>query len=311
MIPVLSIVLPVFGLIGLGVVGGRSKLFPEAAVNGLSNFVLYVAVPALLFRTIVRSRPFDALNFDIVFAYYGASFVVMIGALALGRYVFGLRGGERASFAMGSMFSNTTLLGVPLVFGAWGEAGLVPLMVIITLHSLVFSTTFFVLHDMAKSGAVGWMSAVRLAVRSIVTNPVIISIVAGLVWAFLGLGLPGIVSSIVDMLGEATIPAALFALGAALAQFPVAGNVKHAVAMATIKLLVHPLAVFVAANWLFELSALELGVATLTAALPGGLMVFLVAQSYGVYVARAGTSLVLSTAGGMVTLSVLIGFFAR
>ena len=311
MIPVLSIVLPVFGLIGLGVIGGRSNLFPEAAVNGLSNFVLYVAVPALLFRTIVRSRPFDALNFDIVFAYYGASFVVMIGALALGRYVFGLAGGERASFAMGSMFSNTTLLGVPLVFATWGEAGLVPLMVVITLHSLLFATVFFVLHDMAQSGAVGWASAVRLAARSIVTNPVIISIAVGLAWAFLGLGLPGFVSSIIDMLGDATIPAALFAVGAALAQFRVAGNVQHAMTMAGIKLVVHPLLVFAAAHWLFDLSALELAVVTLTAALPGGLMVFLVAQSYGVYVARAGTSLVLSTAGGVFTLSVLIALFAR
>ena len=311
MIPVLSIVLPVFGLIGLGVIGGRSKLFPEAAVNGLTNFVLYVAVPALLFRTIVRSRPFDALNFDIVFAYYGASFLVMIGALALGRYVFGLVGGERASFAMGSMFSNTTLLGVPLVFATWSEDGLVPLMVIITLHSLVFSTIFFVLHDMAQSGAVGWASAARLTAHSIVTNPVIISIAVGLAWAFLGLGLPGFVSSIIDMLGDATIPAALFALGAALAQFPVAGNVQHAMTMAAIKLIVHPLLVFAAAHWLFDLSALELGVVTLTAALPGGLMVFLVAQSYGVYVARAGTSLVLSTAGGVVTLSVLIALLVR
>lgn len=311
MIPVLSIVLPVFGLIGLGAIGGRSKLFPEAAVNGLSNFVLYVAVPALLFRTVVRSRPFDALNFDIVFAYYGASFVVMVGALALGRYVFGLAGGERASFAMGSMFSNTTLLGVPLVFATWGEAGLVPLMVVITLHSLLFATVFFVLHDMAQSGAVGWASAVRLAARSIVTNPVIISIAVGLAWAFLGLGLPGFVSSIIDMLGDATIPAALFAVGAALAQFRVAGNVQHAMTMAGIKLVVHPLLVFAAAHWLFDLSALELAVVTLTAALPGGLMVFLVAQSYGVYVARAGTSLVLSTAGGVFTLSVLIALFAR
>ena len=227
MIPVLSIVLPVFGLIGLGVIGGRSKLFPEAAVNGLSNFVLYVAVPALLFRTVVRSRPFDALNFDIVFAYYGASFVVMVGALALGRYVFGLAGGERASFAMGSMFSNTTLLGVPLVFATWGEAGLVPLMVVITLHSLLFATVFFVLHDMAQSGAVGWASAVRLAARSIVTNPVIISIAVGLAWAFLGLGLPGFVSSIIDMLGDATIPRLRCSpWGAALAQFRVAGNVQ-------------------------------------------------------------------------------------
>jgi malonate transporter len=307
-IPVLSIVLPVFGLIGLGVFAGKSRLFPEAAVVGLSNFVLYVAVPALLFRTIVRSRPFEALNLDIVYAYYAPSFAVLVGALLFGRYIFGLSGGERASFAMGSMFSNTTLLGVPLVFATWGEAGLVPLMVVITLHSLLFATIFFVLHDMSKSGAVGWTSAARLAVHSIITNPVILSIAAGLAWAASGWGLPGFISTIIDMLGDATIPAALFALGASLAQYRVAGNVQHAATMAVIKLVVHPLAVFLVANWLFDLSPLELAVITVTAALPGGLMVFLVAQSYGVYVARAGSSVVLSTAGGVVSLSVLLAW---
>jgi malonate transporter len=308
MIAVLSIVLPVFGLIGLGVIGGRSRFFPEAAVVGLSNFVLYVAVPALLFRTIVRARPFEALNFDVVFAYYLPSFLVLIGALLLGRFVFGLSGGERASFAMGSMFSNTTLLGVPLVFATWGEAGLVPLMVIITLHSLLFATIFFVLHDMAQSGAAGWASAAKAAAHSIVTNPVIIAIAVGLSWAALGLGLPSFMSTIIDMLGDATIPAALFALGASLAGFRVAGNVQHAMTMAVIKLVVHPLVVFAAAHWLFDLTSLELAVVTLTAALPGGLMVFLVAQAYGVYVARAGTSLVLSTAGGVVTLSMILAW---
>ena len=310
MIPILSIVLPVFGLIGLGVIGGKSRLFPEAAVDGLSNFVLYVAVPALLFRTIVSARPFEALNFDILYAYYMPSFVVLLGALAFGRYVYGLSGGERASFAMGSMFSNTTLLGVPLVFATWGEAGLVPLMVIITLHSLLFATIFFVLHDMAKAGAVGWASAAKLAAHSIVTNPVIIAIAVGLAWAALGLRLPGFASSIIDMLGDATVPAALFALGASLARFRVVGNVQHALTMAIFKLVVHPLLVFLDARWLFDLTPLELAVVTLTAALPGGLMVFVVAQSYGVYVARAGTSVVLSTAGGVLTLSVILALLA-
>ena len=64
MTTVLAIILPIFGLIALGVIGGRSRLFPESAVNGLNNFVLYVAVPALLFRTIVRGNPLDALNLE-------------------------------------------------------------------------------------------------------------------------------------------------------------------------------------------------------------------------------------------------------
>ena len=310
MTTVFAIVLPIFGLIALGVIGGKSRLFPESAVNGLNNFVLYVAVPALLFRTIVRAQPLDNLNLDVAYAYYLGSFAVLGAALLFGRGVFKLRDGEQASFAMGTMFANTSLLGIPIVFAAYGEAGLVPLMVIITFHSLVFSTIFFTLHDLGKAGAVGWAGTARLAGRSIVTNPVIIAVAVGFAWSILGFGLPGPVSTIIDMLADATIPAALFALGAVLAGFRVAGNIPQASVMAGFKLIVHPLVVFVAARTLFDLSDLELAVVTITAALPGGLMVFLIAQSYGVYVSRAASSLVIGTAGGLVTLSILLAWFA-
>ncbi|MGB0572496.1 MAG: AEC family transporter [Alphaproteobacteria bacterium] len=315
MTTVFAIVLPIFGLIALGVIGGKSRLFPESAVDGLNNFVLYVAVPALLFRTIVRAQPLENLNLDVAYAYYLGSFAVLGAALLFGRGVFKLRDGEQASFAMGTMFANTSLLGIPIVFATFGEAGLVPLMVIITFHSLVFSTIFFTLHDLGKAGdgkagSVGWAGTARLAGRSIVTNPVIIAIFVGFVWSVLGLGLPGPVSTIIDMLAEATIPAALFALGAVLAGFKVAGNIPQAATMATAKLIAHPLVVFVAARYLFGLSDLELAVVTITAALPGGMMVFLIAQSYGVYVARAASSLVIGTAGALITVSVLLAWFA-
>jgi malonate transporter len=307
---VLSIVLPIFGLIALGVVGGKTRLFPEAAAKALSNFVLYVAVPALMFRTIQRVGSFDAFNPDVGFAYYGASFLVVAGALAFGRGAFGLSGGERASFAMGSMFSNTGLVGIPLVFATWGDEGMVPLMVIISFHSLVFVTFFFVLHDMAKSGAVGWANAGRAAVHAIVTNPVVVSIVVGFAWLAGGLELPGFVATIIAMLGDAAIPAALFALGVALAQFPVAGNLMQASVMSAVKLVIHPIVVFAVANWVFALTPLEVAVVTLSAGLPGGLMIYIVAQSYGVYVARAASSLVIGTAGAVVTVSALLAWMA-
>jgi malonate transporter len=308
MTSVLTIVVPVFGLIGLGVLGGKSRFFPEAAVTGLTNFVLYVAVPALLFRILVRNAPMDALNLDVAFAYYLGSFAVALGALALGRLVFGLTGGERASFAMGSMFSNTGLIGIPLVFATWGAAGTVPLMMVISFHSLVFVTLYMVLHDLAKSGAVGWRNVGRAGVNAIVTNPVVIAIVVGLAWSGAGIGLPDLLGRIIGMLADAAIPAALFALGASLARFKVEGNVPQATVMSFIKLVVHPLMVFAVAHFVFALEPLEVAVVTLTAGLPGGLMVFVVARSYGVYVARAGTSLVIGTAGGIVTLSLLLAW---
>lgn len=310
MTSILTIVVPVFALIGLGVLGGKSRFFPEAAVTGLTNFVLYVAVPALLFRVLVQNVSLEELSVDVGLAYYLGSFAVALGAMALGRFVFGLTRGEQASFAMGSMFSNTGLIGIPLVFATWGAPGMVPLMVIITFHSLVFVTLYMVLHDLAKSGAVGWRNVGRAGLNAIVTNPVVIAIVVGLAWSGAGFGLPDLLGRVIGMLADAAIPAALFALGASLARFRVEGNVPQATVMSLIKLVVHPLVVFAVAHFVFALDPLETAVVTLTAGLPGGLMVFVVARTYGVYVARAGTSLVIGTAGAVVTLSLLLAWLA-
>ncbi|MEK9902092.1 MAG: AEC family transporter, partial [Rhodospirillaceae bacterium] len=215
-----------------------------------------------------------------------------------------------ASFAMGAMFSNTGLVGIPLVFATWGDAGMVPLMVIISFHSLVFVTFYMVLHDLAQSGTVGWANTGRAAFHAIVTNPVVISVIVGFAWKATGWDLPEYAATVISMLGDAAIPTALFALGVALAQFRVAGNLAQASVMSLVKLVVHPLVAFVVAHWLFDLTPLEVAVITITASLPGGLMVYLVAQSYGVYVARAASSLVIGTAGALVTMSLLLAWFA-
>ena len=142
-------------------------------------------------------------------------------------------------------------------------------MVIITLHSLLFTTIFFVLHDMAQSGAAGWASAAKAAAHSIVTNPVIIAIAVGLSWAALGLGLPSLCPRSLTCSVMQRSRRRCLRWGH---PWPVPGRGKyqHAMTMAVIKLVVHPLVVFAAAHWLFNLTSLELAVVTLTAALPVG-----------------------------------------
>lgn len=306
---VLSVVLPVFGLIAVGWVAGRTRLLAEAGVTGLTTFVVHIAVPALLFRVIQTAAPLDAITLAVPLAYYGAAFLVMGAAAAFARAAFALSADEAVLFAMGCMFTNTTLLGVPLVYAAFGDAGVVPLMIVITFHSLVYVTLTMVVLDVARRGAVSWRGLARSLGHSMITNPVLIAIVAGVAWSASGLGLPDVADRMIGYLGDGAIPAALVALGASLAGFRLAGNLPQAAAATAIKLVVHPAVTFAVAHWVFDLAPLDVAVLTVTAALPAGLMVFLLARTYDVYLARAGSVVVLSTGLSVVTVSAVIAWF--
>ncbi len=121
-----------------------------------------------------------------------------------------------------------------------------------------------------------------------------------------GLELPKPADTFARLLGGAAGPSALFALGASLSDRRIAGNVGESLAMVGFKLVVHPAIVWLLAVYVFSLDPLWVAVATVTAALPIGANVFIVAQKYDRYVARTTSATLISTALSMVTVAVLL-----
>jgi malonate transporter and related proteins len=151
---VLEIVLPVFGLVLAGWALAQTSALSREGVRGLSNFVFYIAIPALLFRTMGRGAVPAEIEWGIVLAYFGGCLLLFCATMPLGRLAFGLRADESAVLAMGATFSNTVLLGVPLVLATFGEQGLLPIMLIVAFHStLLISLTTVVVE--ASRGARG------------------------------------------------------------------------------------------------------------------------------------------------------------
>ena len=116
-----DIVLPVFALVAVGYAIGRTRLLGDGGVQGISNFVFYVAIPTLLFRTMSRIELPEIGSLGIVFAYFGGCLLVFPVAAVVGRLLFDIGRDEQAVMGMGAVFSNTVLLGIPLVFTAFGE----------------------------------------------------------------------------------------------------------------------------------------------------------------------------------------------
>ncbi len=309
---VLGIVLPVFGLIGVGYGVARLGLLGGAALQGLTNYTFLIAFSALLFRA-MRNVRLETLEPHILIDYFAGALIVFALAVAIGRLVFHLRLGEQAFMALGACFSNGVGLGIPLVLQAYGEAGLTPFLMITALHSLILLTLAAVLVELDRPGAhIGarlWASFLAM-----VRHPILIAIAAGMAWGALanatGWVLPEFVERMLKLLGDSAAPCALVGLGASLAAIRVAGDLNQTLTMTVLKLLAMPLLVFAMTRLIFALPPLWVTVATLYAALPTGANVYLFAQRYGIYVARSTSVVLVSTAFSILTLTALLAIFA-
>ena len=302
--PVVSALLPVVFLIFIGFVSGRAGLVRGESVRDLSNLVFLVLTQALLFRTMATSH-IEQLDFAPVMQYFAvaaALFFIML-------MVYG--GNSRASvMALAGIFSNTLMIGVPLVGLAYGQAGQVLLFTLISLHALILlSIATLVLelqvaHEQAEqSGDVQplWRTLGSAIKRSIV-HPVPLPILVGIAYSFTGWGLHPVIDKPLVLLGNAFGPVALVLVGITLSQTPVGQQWKNALRLSLVKTVVHP-ALMAAVGWLLGLRGMALGVMVLAAALPIGANVFLFSQRYRKEEDMVTAAVAVSTAVALVTIT--------
>lgn len=295
--------LPFFALIGLGWLAARSRLFPEEGAAWLTKFVFYFALSAMLFR-FAAGLDLNAL-FDARFvaAYLLGSTLVWGVGMAVAR-ARGLPLTEAAMEAQCCMIGNTGFLGVPMLVVLIGERAIGPVLMVLTIDFLVFSTLITLIIHAARSG--GFRAATIIPVlRGIVANPMILSMVAGLLWAQFHLPMPDVLDEFLSILGAAATPGALFAIGASLAsrrlqRVAVSGWLSFA------KLVLHPAAVCATA-WLLSVEAFSAGVMVAAAGLPLAGTVYILAQHFQVAEQRVSAAILISTAASIVTIPLIMG----
>lgn len=305
---ILDIIVPVFGTVAVGWLIGRTRLLTPDGLRGLTNVTFYALFPALLFRSMSKVR-IETLSPDILFAFFGAALLFYFGVMALGR-AMGMRLADSTVFGLSAVFSNGVGIGIPFISYAFGEKGLVPLLMIISVNSLILLTLSSFLLEIGQQGGarVGLLGKLGRAALAMLKHPVIPSIFAGLAWseitAFVpGLGTPVVIDRILQALAVAAPPCGLIMAGASLAHVGLKEHWQMAGITSLFKLVALPLLVWSAGRWLFALDPLWLTVATLNAAMPAGANVYLVAQLYRTGVGLATNAVVVSTAVSIVTLS--------
>jgi malonate transporter len=300
--PVFSALGPVVLLVVLGYVAGRLRWIRAESSKDLSNLVFLVLTPALMFRTMgkVDVKQLEALP---LLTYFAA--VLLLFALVLLWQGFNRRA---AVLALATTFSNTVMIGIALVSLAYGEAGLVILLSLISLHALVLLTAGTVILELAVAreasaggqGARAMLRTVLGAVRNAVIHPVPLPIIAGLLYAQMGWAIPEVVDKPLQWLGNAFGPLALLLVGVTLAGTTVGPHLRGALGLTLVKNLLMPVLV-AGLGLLMGLSGLALVVMVVTAALPMGANVFLFSQRYAVAEELVTASIIVSNAVALLT----------
>jgi malonate transporter len=306
MLPVLLQTLPFFAVIGLGYGAGRTGFFPETATAWLTRFVFYFALSAMLFKFSANLTIGEVLDWRLVGAYLAGTttvyVIVTLVALARGRPA-----AEAAVEAQCGVIGNVGFLGIPMLTMLLGEAAIGPLMLVLAVDLVVFGSLIVVI----ITGSRGRISpaVIVTVLGGLLRNPMIVSIVAGLAWAALGLPIPAPMQEFLTLLGAAATPGALFAVGASLASKS-AERLYVATWLSTAKLVLHPAAVALSAM-LLGVDGFPATVMVACAALPVAGNVFILAQHYGVAPQRVSASILISTAASIVTFSTVIAWLGR
>ncbi len=305
MIEIFIQTLPFFALIGLGYAAGRSGFFGPEATAYLTKFVFYFALSAMLFRFSANLSLAEIFDWRFVAAYLLASiglYVVAMGVGLLRRRPMA----EAAMEAQCAVIGNTGFLGVPMLVVLLGEAAAGPVLMVLALDLIVFSSLITLIITLAREGRLS-RGLPRVLLAGLVKNPMIVAMGSGLIWSATAQPVPGPFNDFLGILGAAATPGALFAIGASLAgkaaeRLHVAGWLTFA------KLVLHPAAVAFCALVVFDVAPFAAGVMVAAAALPVAGNVYMLAQHYGVAPQRVSTAILISTALSIATLPVVIAW---
>ena len=304
---VVGIVVPIFGVIIVGYTAGRFRLLDRNAIHGLSLYVFNLAIPILLFRVLATTELPEALPWRYLVGYYACALIFFSVSLRLARFLFGYGRGEAGVFAFGCSYGSFIPLGIPLVLATFGQQAAVPLFILVATQAPVMFPMMTAVQESVDVADKSGLSRLWAMLKGIAANQYLAGIALGVLVNLMGVPLPLPVLDVLQLISQSAAPCALFALGAALSQYRIAGAISASITISILKTLVFPAVVWLVTDRLLDLDPLWQAVLVLLAALPVGINTYLFAEQYRTAVPLAAASTVLSTGLSVITISIILG----
>ncbi|KPF70204.1 hypothetical protein IP84_00025 [beta proteobacterium AAP99] len=285
---------PLFALVAVGYGATRLAGVPEAVTEWLNRLCFVVLLPATLFRLMAQAHELPPVDVRLLGVYFGSCLSVFALGRLIGARMFRLDSTAGSVFALGGVFSNIVLLGLPLTKVLLGASAVPAVALIIVFNALILWTLVTVSIEWGKHGALS-VAGIGKTTRGVLTNPIVAGILLGTLYgATLG-KLPGWLDLPLSWVGKAAAPVALLVLGMGLARYAIGDAWRQSLAIALIKTVAQPLLVWLLAV-LIGLPRTETLAVILTAAMATGVNVYIMARQFNTQQPVIAGAMVISTA---------------
>ena len=299
MYDVLSLTIPFFGVIALGAFSRAIGFFDADMGLKLARFAFYFILPPFLFLSITQAPIDELFTMGFLIRYELATILMLILTGIASAFLFGFQGIKRGLYGLNAAYPNVGYIGVPLCLMAFGPEAILPLAMILSIDTIVLlvCTALFVTSD--AKGA--FASSLAHTAKQLVKNPLIVSAVVGIIWAYTGLPVPFIADKFMSLLAGGAAPAALFALGITLYGSDLKQARVEISLLVILKLFIHPILVALLFIGWPGMDKVWVQTSILSAALPIAANVFAMSQYYEVYSEKTAGAIMLSTVIASIT----------
>lgn len=297
--------LPFFAIIALGYGAGRTGFFNEDATKYLTKFVFFFALSAMIFRFAANIELSEVWDARLIAAYlWGTAFVYGIATIV--GFLRNLNVATNAIEAQCAVIGNIGFLGLPMLTLILGEAAIGPIMMMLAVDLIIFSSLVVILVTGSQDGQMS-IRILKTVGLGLIKNPMIVAMTLGLLCSGFDVTIPVPLNEFLAILGGAATPGALFAIGASLATKS-AERIAVAGWLTFCKLVLHPAFVAFGALFLFSVDPYSAAVLIAAASLPVAGNVYMLAQHYSVAPQRVSAAILVSTAISIFTVSLVIGW---
>ncbi|WP_372876884.1 AEC family transporter [Pseudomonas sp.] len=304
MASVLNVILPVFALILAGYLCRRTGILGPSAASELNRLVVWLCLPALLFEATATAVWAQIWQPQFILAYSLGTLVVFLLTLFWRlRRVGNLA--DASIQGLSASYANTGYMGIPLCLLVFGDQGLQPALIASLIVICVLFALAVVCIEVALQDEKSLRRATAKVLLALARNPLVVAPLLGGLWALGGQPLPAPLHRFIDLLASATAPCALISLGLFLAHKQV-GRSEGSVGLVLIKLIVHPLITWILAFHVLQLPPMWAAAALLLSALPTGTGPYMLAEFYRREAAVVSSTILLSTLGSLLSLSLCL-----
>ncbi|MCP1404547.1 AEC family transporter [Achromobacter insolitus] len=301
--------LPVFALILTGWLAARWRILGPGATDALNRYVVYLSLPALLFRAMTQVDLAHMAHWGFVGAFAGGIAVTFLASFIGARRTQGALT-DRSIQGLAASYANAGYMGIPLCLALLGPDSMAPATFTTLLTASVLFGFAIALIEFDRQQTPNLPSTLFKVGRALLRNPLLAAPLLGLAWAFTGLALPEGVDRYVALLGASASPCALVTIGLFLAQTETSSSGPGVMRLVSGKLLLQPAVTALLAFYVFAMPPVWAWTAVLMSALPIGTGPFMLAQMYGRDARVTSRAILVSTVASVLTVSLLVAWIS-